>query len=364
VVWLANLDNNAQDLVHAYTLGLQHICPLISLLLLLALLLLLTGVGTVACYSQPLSAACSCSIGPLAVSSSGALEHQQQQQYLWEEGIVYDPDWCKGAAVQASLPPMFQLQAHVSCTQQGNSNSSSSKGSSGLTTAGAAHQVEAVACETCAVPFATPALQLQQQWAVSLQGAVALTHTQQPLLGPQPPEPTDRQQSQMQEQTHHQQQQQRQCRAMHSQSQGGQGGHGVQTAPGWLRKLLGANAAVPLEQLTQLDLSLEQLPGLHGLDALCPQLTSMAVNMNGLSSLQGLEGCTGLMHLSAQVGWKRAVRIALLAADGRTTCHNQAGQANASSHSCVSFASCSLVDLVATVSHPAPPLQCHNCQLW
>jgi hypothetical protein len=56
-----------------------------------------------------------------------------------------------------------------------------------------------------------------------------------------------------------------------------------------------------LEQLTQLDLSLEQLPGLHGLDVLCPQLTSVAVNMNVLRSLEGLQGCSRLVHLSAQV---------------------------------------------------------------
>lgn len=51
--------------------------------------------------------------------------------------------------------------------------------------------------------------------------------------------------------------------------------------------------------------------GVHGLDALCPQLTSMAVNMNGLSSLQGLKGCTQLMHLSAQVGWRQGLGLAL-----------------------------------------------------
>jgi hypothetical protein len=74
-----------------------------------------------------------------------------------------------------------------------------------------------------------------------------------------------------------------------------------------LRRLLAANASVPLCQLSQLDLSLEQLPGLlWGLAELCPQLQCLAVNMNGLGSLAGLRSCAQLRQLSAQVGWSGA----------------------------------------------------------
>jgi hypothetical protein len=68
-----------------------------------------------------------------------------------------------------------------------------------------------------------------------------------------------------------------------------------------LQWLLAANAAAPLDQLTHLDLSLEQLPGLCGLAMLCPQLQSLALNINGLTSLQELQGCSALQSLSAQV---------------------------------------------------------------
>jgi hypothetical protein len=288
------------DLERSSTSRLHHNCsPEYAAAAAAILVFLLTGVGDVASYSQPLDTAHAFGVGLGAVSGSGAAEEQQQEQqqqqqgHVWEEGAVDSPDWCQGAAaVRASLAPMLQLQTYVNCKQQGNISSSSS--SSGVTGAGVAHQLgAAVACDAwCAVPFATPALQLQQQWAVNLQCALALNTHQQHLPGPQPPGHANRQQSQKHQQPQQQQQQQRQA---------SQGVHESQAAPGWLQKLLGANAAVPLEQLTQLDLSLEQLPGLHDLDVLCPQLTSMAVNMNGLSSLPGLEGCTGLLHLSAQV---------------------------------------------------------------
>jgi hypothetical protein len=58
---------------------------------------------------------------------------------------------------------------------------------------------------------------------------------------------------------------------------------------------------------------LEQLPGLYGLGALCPQLTSLAVNMNGLQHLQGLQACSGLVQLSAQVRGLGTVKWPVLA---------------------------------------------------
>lgn len=140
----------------------------------------------------------------------------------------------------------------------------------------------------------TPALQLQQQWAANLQGALACRPAQTTACQPPPP----RQPSQQPE------------------LQPPQPLPPQQAAHNWLRKLLLANAAAPLDQLMQLDLSLEKLPGLHGLDAMCSQLTSIAANMNGLKSLEGLQGCRRLLKLSAQVRrhveWgTSAVRFAL-----------------------------------------------------
>jgi hypothetical protein len=126
-----------------------------------------------------------------------------------------------------------------------------------------------------------PALQLQQEWVANLQGALACGSRHQLDTA------AASQQQQQQQQVHQVPRQQPQ--------------QPQQQELNWLRKLLQANAAAPLEQLTQLDLSLEQLPGLHGLDVLCPLLTNVAVNMNGLRSLEGLRGCSRLVHLSAQV---------------------------------------------------------------
>jgi hypothetical protein len=129
----------------------------------------------------------------------------------------------------------------------------------------------------------TPVLQLQQQWAANLAGALACTAAQSTACQQQQPPRQPSLQAEVQPSP--------------------QPLPAQQAAHNWLRKLLLANAAAPLDQLTQLDLSLEQLPGLHGLDAMCPQLTSIAVNMNGLRSLEGLQGCRGLLQLSAQVRW-------------------------------------------------------------
>lgn len=106
-----------------------------------------------------------------------------------------------------------------------------------------------------------------------------------------------------------------------------------------LQQLLSTNAAVAAGQqgqLCELDLSLEQLPGLHQLDELCPGLQVrvqamlganslccttlllaafahnepqhahvlpqvLAVNMNKLSGLCGITGCSQLQQLTAQV---------------------------------------------------------------
>lgn len=68
-----------------------------------------------------------------------------------------------------------------------------------------------------------------------------------------------------------------------------------------LQRLLQRNAALPLSHLTALDLSLEQLHSLQGLDELCPSLEALAVNMNSLASLRGLQRCSVLKRLSVQV---------------------------------------------------------------
>ncbi|MEW5308003.1 MAG: hypothetical protein WDW36_010367 [Sanguina aurantia] len=54
----------------------------------------------------------------------------------------------------------------------------------------------------------------------------------------------------------------------------------------------------PLNALTSLDLSLERLSTLAGLDALCPTLTALTANSNQLPTLSGLGRLSSLTHLS------------------------------------------------------------------
>lgn len=199
-------------------------------------------------------------------------QQQHRLHCLWEDGTWPERSWVQdSASTPAILPtwPSWCAASSRDCKFGSSSNSDSSNSVASQTACGDR-------LEPCALT--TPALQLQQQWAANLQGALACRPAQttacqspprQPPQQPelQPPQPLLPQQA----------------------------------AHNWLHKLLLANAAAPLDQLTQLDLSLEQLPGLHGLDAMCPQLTSIAANMNGLQSLEGLQGCRGLLKLSAQV---------------------------------------------------------------
>lgn len=202
---------------------------------------------------------------PLTVNSIAA----QQPGGLWDEGSVIHQVWPVTAVPEPS-------QCDECSTLQQLPSSGFAAGGL-LEIANTAHTVS-VQCHQQA--HTRTILILQQQWAANLQSralADSMEQVQQPL---------------------HNSGQHRQLLAPPQLQQQQQPLH---DPPSWLQQLLAANAGVPLRELTQLDLSLEQLPGLHGLAALCPRLMNVAVNMNGLSSLKGLQGCSALVHLSAQV---------------------------------------------------------------
>jgi hypothetical protein len=242
---------------------------------------------------------------PVVVSNSDPQQQQQQEQQqqqpcLWEEGAVHQQSWVQDAGVvYASLPAASHMSQQLRGTVQ------------------AAGAVRGTMFMSMSPPNMVPVLQLQQQWAANLQCALACTHCtlagaaadpcmqnqhchhhqQQQCSKQQLPPPGAPVTNTQQHHSHHQVQQRQQ----------------QQEEGTWLHKLLAANAAAPLDQLTQLDLSLEQLPGLHGLGALCCQLTSLAANMNGLQHLQGLQACSGLVQLSAQVRGLGIVELPVLA---------------------------------------------------
>ncbi|GLC77808.1 hypothetical protein PLESTB_000956100 [Pleodorina starrii] len=60
----------------------------------------------------------------------------------------------------------------------------------------------------------------------------------------------------------------------------------------------GAGGATSLPYLVRLDLGLERLTSLKGLDLLCPSLRVLSTDANRLSSLEGLAGLIGLQELS------------------------------------------------------------------
>lgn len=226
------------------------------------------------------TAATQCCSTPQLQQQQPPLQQLQQAQCLWEEGAWPEQSWVQqdSLAIQATLPAWASPPFHI--TTKG----SSKRGCSGHKLEGeGAPGVTALQHSLEHCHLTSPVLQLQGQWAANLQGALAVSHMQ--LTGASAHSMSEQPQHQQKQPAPNQQQQQQQ----------------PLEAPNWLRKLLTANAAAPLGQLTQLDLSLEQLPGLHGLGVLCPQLTSFAVNMNGLRSIEGLQGCSGLVQLSALV---------------------------------------------------------------
>jgi len=208
-------------------------------------------------------------------SSHNSTDVRTETGWLWEEGSWHGLGW--DSAGTAHLPSARAQHP----PDLGNRGSAQPASSTAEPTFGFQHE------------YVPPELLLQQHWAANLLAALA----EEDLAVQRPSVKQSGSGSSSSSSRQHKHDQQHRQPAM-PQTQQDQHTHN------WLQRLLAANSAAPLHQLTQLDLSLEQLPGLHGLDALCPQLTRVAVNMNGLTTLEGLQGCSALMHLSAQVsGW-------------------------------------------------------------
>lgn len=226
--------------------------------------------------SVVLDTAGSCGQPASSTSSHNSTDVPSETGWLWEEGSWHGIGW--GSVDTAHLPSAgAQQPPHL-----GNMGSAQPASTTAELTSGFKHE------------NMLPELLLQRHWAANLLAALA-----EEDLAVQRPSVQQSDSSSSSSSSRRHKYDQQQCQPAMPQVRQDQHAHN-----NWLQRLLAANSAAPLNQLTQLDLSIEQLPGLHGLDALCPQLTRVAANMNGLKTLEGLQGCSALVHLSAQVsGW-------------------------------------------------------------